>query len=255
MEFADITSRIAGIPYMSEALGRRVYDHIRSTRPEQALELGSAHGVSAAYIAAAMQANGRGHLTTVDHGGAAFDPPPEQVLALAGLADRVTVVRAHSSYNWVLKEQVQQASDSHGNCTPIYDFVYLDGCKNFSVDGLAVVLIEKLLRPEGWLLMDDLDWTYQENPWVAPGLASDGNAAPFGPLSERERTEPHLQAVFETIVKQHPSFVRFIREDEWFGWAQKGDGQRRYELASSRPLGALLAAQLRHRLRARRRAG
>ena len=37
-------------------------------RPEQALELGSAHGVGAAYMAAAMAANGTGHLTTVDHG-------------------------------------------------------------------------------------------------------------------------------------------------------------------------------------------
>jgi predicted O-methyltransferase YrrM len=251
MKFEDVAARVAGIPHMSPALGRRVYDHVRATNVSQALELGTAHGVSAAYIAAALEANGDGHLTTVDHGAAAFSPSPEEVLALAGLAHRVAIVREHSSYNWFLKEQIEQASDGNGNCEPRYDFVYLDGCKNFSVDGLAVVLIEKLLRPSGWLLMDDLEWTYRTAPWFAPGLNADGNPTPFGPLSDDERTEPHLSAVFELVVKAHPAFTRFIREDEWFGWAQKGEGQRRYELATSRPLGALLAGALRRRRRTR----
>jgi predicted O-methyltransferase YrrM len=246
MEFAAVTQAVAGIPFMTPALGRRVYDHIRSTRPAEALELGTAHGVSAAYIAAALQANGRGHLTTVDHGGAAYDPAPEAVLERAGLRERVTIVREHSSYNWFLKQQIENASDAAGNCQPRYDFCYLDGSKNWNIDGLAVVLIEKLLRPQGWLLMDDLEWTYENNPWILPH--ADGR--PLGPLSRSERTEPHLLAVFELIVKQHPSFTRFIREDAWYGWAQKGaESRRSYELTTSRPLGALLASELRRRRR------
>jgi predicted O-methyltransferase YrrM len=244
MRFEEVASRIEGIPFMSPQLGRRVYDHIVTSKPEQALELGTAHGVSAAYIAAALEANGTGHLTTVDHAGASFDPSPQEVLTRAGLEHRVTIVHEHSSYNWFLKEQVQAASDSAGNCTPRYGFCYLDGSKNLNIDGLAVVLIEKLLRPGGWLLMDDLDWTYEHNPWIVPN--GDGN--PLGPLSERERTEPHLRSVFELIVKQHPSFTRFVREDEWYGWAQKMPGQkRRYELANSRPLSSLLLSELRRR--------
>ena len=251
MEFESVAASVAGIPFMTPQLGRRVYDHVRATGPEQVLELGTAHGVSAAYIAAALEANGRGRLTTVDYSGAAFDPAPEAVLERAGLAHRVRIVREYSSYNWFLKEQIEEASDDAGNCVPRYDFCYLDGSKNWNVDGLAVVLIEKLLRPEGWLLMDDLEWTYENNPWIAPG----GDGHPLGPLSESERTEPHLQAVFELIVKQHPSFNRFIREDAWYGWAQKRAGsERHYELTSSRPLGALLATELRRiRRRARRR--
>ena len=237
---------VAGVPYMTPTLGRRVYDHIRETRPAHALELGTAHGVGAAYMAAAMQANGSGHLTTVDYGGAAFDPSPETVLDRAGLADRVTIVRDHSSYDWYLKTELQRLSDVDGNVEPYLDFCYLDGCKNFSVDGLAVVLVERLLRPGGWLLMDDLEWTYESNPWIAPS----GDGRPFGPLSESERTEPHLLAVFELVVRQLPSFTRVVREDAWYGWAQKAPGRpRRYEVASSRPLGALVAEALRRRIR------
>ena len=203
-------------------------------------------------MAAALEANGRGQLTTVDHGGAAYDPNPSEVLDRAGVAHRVSVVREHSSYNWFLKQQVERSSDVAGNCSPVYDFCYLDGSKNFNVDGLAVVLIEKLLRPGGWLLMDDLEWTYEHNPWIVP--SGDGN--PLGPLSESERTDPHLRAVFELIVAQHPSFTRFVREDEWYGWARKAPGEpRRYELSTSSPLSALVLARVqRWRHRPRRRA-
>jgi predicted O-methyltransferase YrrM len=245
MEFEAVTESVAGIPFMTPALGRRVYDHVVASRPAHALELGTAHGVSAAYIAGALEAVGSGHLTTVDHAAAGYQPSPEEVLERAGLAHRVTIVREHSSYNWFLKQQIEAASDAAGNCRPRYDFCYLDGSKNWNVDGLAVVLVEKLLRPRGWLLMDDLEWTYENNPWILPEAG-----ALLGPLSESERTEPHLLAVFELIVKQHPSFTRFIREDAWYGWAQKGaDAERSYELATSRPLGALVASELRRRLR------
>ena len=122
------------------------------------LELGTAHGVGAAYMAAAGA-----NVTTVDFQGAHYDPSPEQV-ARRKPGVQVNIVREYSSYTWWLKTQVEQRTDEHGNVTPAYDFVYLDGAKNWTIDGLAVILIEKLLRPGGWLLMDDLEWTYAQDP-------------------------------------------------------------------------------------------
>jgi len=239
---------------MSPEQGRTVYEHVRATRPAAVLELGTAHGVGAAYLAAGLQDNGAGRLVTVDFHGARYDPSPESVLARAGLRGRVEIVREHSSYTWWLKEQVQACSDAHGNCEPRFDFVYLDGAKHWTIDGLAVVLVEKLLRPGGWLLMDDLDWTYAQDPRRE---ATDGIV--HRELSEPERTEPHLRAVFELIVAQHPSFTELRVQDEWWGWARKAPGgPRRYTLETSRPLGALAAGALRKALRraraARRRA-
>src|ERR671910_576268 len=219
---------------MSPEQGRVVYDHVRATRPAEVLELGTAHGVGAAYMAAALRDNGAGRLTTVDFAGSTYDPSPETVLARAGVADRVEVVRQFSSYTWWLKEQVQARSDAHGNCEPRFDFVYLDGAKNWTVDGLAVVLVEKLLRPGCWLLMDGL--VHRE-------------------LSEPERTQPHLRAVFDLIVAQHPSFTELRLQDEWWGWARKAPGEpRRYTLETSRPLGALVTGTLRRALRRARNA-
>src|SRR5579884_2775141 len=107
MRFEEVAARVAGIPFMSPAHGRRVYDHIVSSRARDVLELGTAHGVSAAYMAAALDAGGGGLLVTVDHGAAAYDPSPEEVLERAGLSDRVRIVREHSSYNWFLKQEIE----------------------------------------------------------------------------------------------------------------------------------------------------
>jgi predicted O-methyltransferase YrrM len=247
--FETVASAIAGVPFMTPHQGRIVYDHIRETRPSEALELGTAHGVGAAYMATALADNGAGALTTVDFARANYDPSPEDVLARAGVADRVTVVREFSSYTWWLKEQVAARSDAHGNVEPRFDFVYLDGSKNWTIDGFAVVLVEKLLKPGGWLLMDDLDWSYADHPdrkWV--------NGVDTRKLSEPERTQPHLRSVFELIVAQHPSFTELRVQDEWWGWARKAPGEpRRLTIETSRSLPAAAGAVARRTFRAARR--
>jgi predicted O-methyltransferase YrrM len=238
---------VAGLPYMSAHQGRRVYDHVRATRPLMVLELGTGHGVSAAYIAAGLADNEAGHLTTIDFERPRPDPNPESVLARAGVADRVTVIRRYSSYTWWLKKQIENRSDADGNCRPMYDFIYIDGAKNWNIDGLAVVLAEKLLRPDGWLLLDDLDWTYDLHP---DRPATDGIV--HRDLSRSERREPHMRAVWDLLVRQHPAFTELIVQDDWWGWAHKTPhAPRRLTLGTSRPVGVVVTCAAR---RLRRRA-
>ena len=233
MELATVTEQIREFPWMSPEQGAIVYRHIRQTAPERVLELGTAHGTSAAYMAAALHANGTGRLVTVDREVAGYKPG--NLLDDLGLREWVDlVVTGDSSYDWFLKEQIDQQSDSAGNCEPIYDFCYLDGAHNWTIDGLAVFLVEKLLRPEGWLLLDDLEWSYASSPTAA--------SEPF-PMSPTERREPHMRAVFDLLVRQHPSFTQFRVENGNWGWAQKAPGHpRRYELATSRSLTGVLAS-------------
>jgi predicted O-methyltransferase YrrM len=245
LSFDAVAAAVAGVPFMSPEQGRVVHDHVRASGARDVLELGTAHGVGAAYLAAAGA-----QVTTVDFAGAAYDPPPERVLARAGVADRVRIVREYSTYTWWLKELVQARSDRDGNVAPCFDLVYLDGAKNWTIDGLAVVLAEKLLRPGGWLLLDDLDWTYADDPGreMTDGIV-------HRELSPAERTQPHIRAVFELIVAQHPSFTELKVQDEWWGWARKAPGEpRRFTLETSRPLGALAAGTARKALRRVRRA-
>lgn len=219
--FEQVAAAVEGVPFMSAVEGRLVFDHLRRTGASSALELGTAHGASAAYIAAALRANGGGRLTTIDRYHFA-NPSPEETLERAGLTDAVELIRIpHSSYVWWLKDRVIARSDAHGNCDPLYDFCYIDGAHNLAVDGLAVVLVERLLNPGGWVLLDDLDWTYER-----------GNAPVPEDLSAEERGESHLRAVFDVVVRQHPAFGEFRVQDDHWGWAQKSEhaATRRYRV-------------------------
>lgn len=209
---------------MSSHRGRLVFDHLQRTGSREVLELGTAHGVSAAFMAAAVRPHG-GHVTTVDHVVATKlrDPEPDHVLRNAGVADAVQrVLVEDSSYDWWLGQQIAERSSS-GVCQPKYDFVYIDGAHNWTIDGFAFFLVEKLLVPGGWILFDDLEWSYA-------GLTST-----FGPgqgpealgLSNAERAVPHMRLVFELLVHQHPSFSNLLIQDDDWGWTQKvPDGDR-----------------------------
>jgi predicted O-methyltransferase YrrM len=168
------------------------------------------------------------------------------VLGRAGVAGAVELVRdPSSSYVWWLKHQVEARSDKAGNCEPAYDFCYLDGAHNFAVDGLAVVLVERLLRPGGWLLLDDVGWSYDGGMGeaAAPYTEADGI---LHPLSDEERSVPHVRAVFDLVVKPHPAFTEFRLEDAWWAWARKAPGEpRRLELATRRSLKYMLSLVLR----------
>jgi predicted O-methyltransferase YrrM len=216
---------------MSPEQGAVIYQHFRETTPDLCLELGTAHGSSAAYMAAALAENGSGHLITVDRAGAGYSPA--SLIDELGLADWVTfIVRGDSSYDWYLKELVQERSDDAGNCEPMFDFCYLDGAHDWTIDGLAVILIEKLLTPGGWLLLDDLEWSYAASPTIQPPSS----------MSPDEIREPHMRAVFDLIVRQHPNFNHFKLQDGNWGWAAKNlDAPRRYEVTSTRSIAGLVA--------------
>jgi predicted O-methyltransferase YrrM len=238
-----VAAAVRGIPNMKEREGERVSRHLRATGVRDVLEIGTAHGVSAAYMAAALPEGGR--VTSVDSTTAARarTPSAEEVLTRVGVRDKVDLVLVDdSSYTWWLKEQVERRSDAAGNVEPLYDFCYLDGAHNWTIDGLAVVLMEKLLRPGGWLLLDDLGWTY-EGGSHGPDQGPDDLR-----LSPAERRTPHVRAVFDVIVRPHPAFPECREEDGWWGWAHKDpSAPRRYEVRTVVPLQDRLARLLRGR--------
>jgi predicted O-methyltransferase YrrM len=233
MEFEQAASILEGIPNMSRDEGRRVYDHLNTAGARDVLELGTAHGVSSSYMAAAVSERG-GKVTTVDHVEATKhrDPQPGDVIARTGLEGSIErVLVSDSSYTWWLKDKIAERTNADGWCEPAYDFAYIDGAHNWTIDGLAVFLVEKLLRPGGWLLLDDLDWSYG------------GSGSTFGPgqspadlhMSDAEVGPPHMQLVFDLIVRQHPAFAEARIENNEWGWAKKDPAApKRFETVQTR---------------------
>jgi predicted O-methyltransferase YrrM len=177
--------------------GEQIYDFVRKHAFENCLELGLAHGVGSVYIASALEANGRGHLTSVDNESALErDPPASEVVERAGLSHRVSLVIEPTSYTWFLQRMVRQQLKDSSTIDPLFDFVFIDGAHTWEVDGFAFLLVDKLLKPGGWILFDDLDWTVDD------------------------QHDPEVREVWELLVLTHQRYDE-LRSDWHWGWAHK----------------------------------
>ncbi len=64
------------------------------------------------------------------------------------------------SYNWTLGKFLLAGQRE------VYDYIYLDGAHTFAVDGLAFVLCDKLLKPGGFIEVDDYHWKFSQSQWM-----------------------------------------------------------------------------------------
>lgn len=231
MTFEDAQRHLKGIPHIGDAQAWELYQFVKREKPRSCLELGHAHGASSAYIAAALDEVG-GHLDTVDLKSAADRVPNlESLLARMGLSHLVTIHREVNSYTWFLKKKIASQS-ANGKCEPCYDFCFVDGAKNWTIDGLAFFLVDKLLNKNGWILFDDYGFTYEK--YLRRKEVMDGIT--IRQLGPDERAEPHIEQIYQLLVRQHPSYSNFVLQSNWWAWAQKvADGRR--DVATDRPIG------------------
>jgi predicted O-methyltransferase YrrM len=206
MKLEDVRGRVGHVPFISPQHARELYDMILRDRPAQILELGIAHGTATCYMAAALEQNGQGRITAVDLKATEFSPSAEEQLESCGLSHLVDVIRMQTGYSWFLHDEIRRRTTA-GECHPKYDLCIIDGPKNWTIDGGAFFLVDKLLRPGGWIIFDDYDWTYAGQP----RSATDGIT--HRELSEAERMTPQIREVFELLVVPHPSYSQFVIED------------------------------------------
>lgn len=233
MKFEEIRNKIDGVPYIMSEMAKDLYKFVIENRPVHCLELGFAHGASSCYIAAALDEIGSGHLTSVDLiSGLSWQKPTiEELLKRTGLSQWVTVQREHTGYNWFLKKKIMESSENN-NCTPIYDLCFIDGPKNWTIDSAAFFLVDKLLKPGGWIVFDDLQWNYMKK--IKNGKTkSDGiSLLELGP---DEIVQPHVELIFQLLVMQHPDYSNFLVKDNWWAWAQKvPDGSKNVRFENSK---------------------
>lgn len=232
MKFDAVRAVLQDTPYMGVDEGWELYNFVLRRRPVSCLELGHAHGASSLYIAAALDELGQGHLDSVDlQSSAERVPNIESLFSRAGLGHHLSIHREKNSYTWFLKKKIEQRTEA-GVCRPCYDFCFIDGCKNWTIDGLAFFLVEKLLVQEGWILFDDYRWTHARHRHK---VQNDGiTVRSLGP---DEIEQPHVEKIFRLLVMQHERFSNFVLQDRAWAWAQKTpDGRKDLELTTKMPL-------------------
>ncbi len=183
-------------------------DFLKKHNLTNLLELGFAHGTSSCYMASTLREMGEGHLTTIDLKSAKFRQPNiETLLDKLDLNDLVTPYYENTSYTWRLMKFIED------NNEPIYDFCYVDGAHDWYNDGFAFFLVDKLLKPGGWIIFDDMFWTFESSPALK-------NTSRVKNMPEDEKSIPHIGQVFNLLVKTHPNYHNFEIHKSW-GIAQK----------------------------------
>jgi predicted O-methyltransferase YrrM len=220
MKYKEINALVKGIPYTTERNAEKLHGFIVANNIQNVLELGFAHGTASCYIAAALDELKSGKLVAVDLEAAAeeFKPTINDLLKKTNLEKYVTVVREKTGYNWFMHNDIAKNTDNY-ICTPRYDLVIIDGPKNWTIDGGAFFLADKLLKENGWIIFDDYNWTYA----TADKLGSqETDGVTHRSLSHEEFTIPHIREVFQLLVMQHPHYDNFKihGEGDW-AWAQK----------------------------------
>lgn len=177
------------LPYMKRTQANRLRELILNNNARNILELGFFHGKSSAYIASVLEERGDGHLTTVDLGSARDRSPNiNGILSDLGLSHRVTPIFAHRSYTWELQKMLRARP------RPVVDLCYLDGGHTWDVSALGVFLVDRLLRPGGILVLDDLDWSIATSP------ALQKSPQKLSHYSDDEKTAKPIRILWEDVL-------------------------------------------------------
>lgn len=205
----EVERCLGGAPNMTRLQAGRLAGLMVAHDLRDVLELGFAHGAGTSYLAAVARHLG-GTVTAIDRPDSLERrPDAETSLRRTGAGDEVRLVREEAGYNWALKRLLE---DGRGER---FDLCYLDGAHDWANDGLAFFLVDRLLRPGGWIVLDDVSWTFasssvRDEAWVRA-------------MTPEERTEPQVRKVWELLVLTHPNYGSFVEEEDW-AIARKGDG-------------------------------
>jgi predicted O-methyltransferase YrrM len=216
VDFEKVRQLTEGIPFIRPENARQLYDLVLDDQLGDCLELGFAHGVGSCFMAAAIDELGHGHLTSVDLLSEQHwqIPSIEELLDRCGLRHLVTIVRGHTGYNWYLHDLIR-AHTVDGMCQPAFDLCIIDGPKNWTIDGDAFFLADKLLRPGAALVFDDVDYTYAT--WAREHGEDPLDGVNHNSMSQAEIETAQIREVAELLVMQHPEYGDFrFTDTDWF---------------------------------------
>ena len=111
------------------------------------------------------------------------------------------------SYNWNLSNLLLDMRSKKIN--GIFDVVYLDGAHTFLHDGLAVCMLKELIRQGGFLVLDDLFWSYSESEW----------GRGYGPtrLTKQQMDDKQILRVQEIFLTHDTNFVKLSDDKSYRG--------------------------------------
>lgn len=134
---------------ISQDEGDFIQEIIRSSRPQVSLEVGCAYGVSSLYICEALREVGADKHIIIDcYQHSIFEGIGLANLRRAGYSD---IIDFHEIFSY---QYLSRLTEEHVKI----DFAFIDGQHTFDYVLVDFFLIDKLLRPGGIIIFDDLSY-------------------------------------------------------------------------------------------------
>lgn len=108
------------------------------------------------------------------------------------------------TYSWTLFEMLHSEER--------YDFIYIDGHHTFYIDLPAILLADRLLKPGGYLLLDDISWTLdflKENmkrslsQWYFYRTMYN-----FSDYTQDQQKLPHIQMIADELLLKDGRYIK-----------------------------------------------
>lgn len=186
---------------------------VRTTGARYIAEVGIYEGDTSECLAEHLDGQGELHLFDFDH-------RVEQVTKRLRRAGHRNVVghpnseKVMDSYNWSLMKVLKEHPD------PVFDYVFLDGAHTWPLDALAFCLIDRLLKPGGYVDFDDYDWSLQQSPTMRP----EANPVTAELYTEEQIAVSHVRLIVDLLVRRSGRYEEVV-EDKIFRKLQAPAGE------------------------------
>jgi predicted O-methyltransferase YrrM len=178
--------------------GMFLYDLVHLYGLRSALEIGAFHKATFLYIATAFEERQDGQLVAIDN-----DIAPDCVAALTQAATmlqldaRLALELSPVSQHWKMFRLLQEGAAASFDCC------FLAGRQTWLHAGFAAALALKLLKPGGWLVLADAEYSYA----LDPSAPSDIIPA----MSDAELQACQVDLVYEHFLARDTSLGNHLR--------------------------------------------
>jgi predicted O-methyltransferase YrrM len=213
----DVSRAVGDVPFMTTHQAAQLEELWLHAPPGDILELGFAHGKGSAYLGALASMRGARAICIDNATARDRSPSAEETVRRAGVESHVELVYAETGYNWWLMRQLESGG------SPRFSLVYLDGAHEWEPDALAFLLVSELVHPGGYLVLDDLDWTFESSP--SSGIVERRKTLPADYVNEA-----HVRKVWTLLVQRDPTWGDLQEIDSWAIARKLAPDERRMDI-------------------------
>ena len=157
--FDNVSKEALGVLSMSSDDAALLKLRLMGEAPSSIIEVCQNASSLSLILAAILEDQGFGTLTTFQNAQSAVRSSFEKKLSDFGLKERATILPSGRSYTWAMKRLIEQSP------RPSFDVCVLNGSKKWDAITGTFLLADMLLRSGGLIVLPDRDWSMAASPY------------------------------------------------------------------------------------------